>query len=224
MPRADGRIEPGQKLTSAISARAWNRAQQAADIVLGNNPGFAAGPTTTATLPCLKATLNRKGYFGEAFYLQGVLGLSNLMSPSAPAGNSSPDNSSLAAFSEGEKKLVSVLLPPTTQNVDYGNNLFRSANRICICIGNDSLEYAISGFAITRIRVFNYKHRHARWPVPYPDETSSDAEKRKGCLDSAFWGPAAIVGYFTDNAQLTIQDNTPFPFPEHEFRWALVQL
>jgi hypothetical protein len=41
MPRPDGRIEPGQPLRGAISARAWNRAQDAADIVLGANPGTA---------------------------------------------------------------------------------------------------------------------------------------------------------------------------------------
>lgn len=39
MPRPDGRIEPGQPLRGAISARAWNRAQDAADLVLGANPG-----------------------------------------------------------------------------------------------------------------------------------------------------------------------------------------
>lgn len=38
--RRDGRIEPGQPLGTAISARAWNRAQDAADIVLGQRPGF----------------------------------------------------------------------------------------------------------------------------------------------------------------------------------------
>jgi hypothetical protein len=42
--RQDGRIEPGQKLSGAISARAWNRAQDAADVVLGDRLGFAAGP------------------------------------------------------------------------------------------------------------------------------------------------------------------------------------
>jgi hypothetical protein len=43
--RPDGRIEPGQKLASAISARAWTRAQDAADIVLGERTGFGAeGP------------------------------------------------------------------------------------------------------------------------------------------------------------------------------------
>lgn len=40
--RRDGRIEAGQPLRTAISAAAWNRAQDAADIVLGQRPGFAA--------------------------------------------------------------------------------------------------------------------------------------------------------------------------------------
>lgn len=44
MARPDGRLEPGQPLRGAISARAWNRAQDAADLVLGANPG-----TTGAT-------------------------------------------------------------------------------------------------------------------------------------------------------------------------------
>jgi hypothetical protein len=42
--RPDGRIEPGQKLASAISARAWNRAQDAADIVLGERTGAVVTP------------------------------------------------------------------------------------------------------------------------------------------------------------------------------------
>jgi hypothetical protein len=43
MPRPDGRIEPGQPLRGAISARAWNRAQDAADIVLGAYAGTQGG-------------------------------------------------------------------------------------------------------------------------------------------------------------------------------------
>ena len=42
--RQDGRIEPGQKLSKAISARAWNRAQDAADIVLGDSLAIQASP------------------------------------------------------------------------------------------------------------------------------------------------------------------------------------
>jgi len=44
--RRDGRIDPGQKLGKAISARAWNRAQDAADIVLGQAPGVTADANT----------------------------------------------------------------------------------------------------------------------------------------------------------------------------------
>jgi hypothetical protein len=57
MARNDGRIEKGQRLSSAISARAWNRAQQAADIVLGVEPGVSATPgpvePSRVVVPCL---------------------------------------------------------------------------------------------------------------------------------------------------------------------------
>jgi hypothetical protein len=43
MSRPDGRIEPGQPLRGAISARAWNRAQDAADLVLGAYAGTEGG-------------------------------------------------------------------------------------------------------------------------------------------------------------------------------------
>ena len=42
--RRDGRVEPGQKISSAFSARAWNRAQDAADLVLDERGRFGAGP------------------------------------------------------------------------------------------------------------------------------------------------------------------------------------
>jgi hypothetical protein len=51
MARNDGRIEPGQKLAGAISAKAWNRAQDAADRVLGAGTGFAAGGSQDGSAP-----------------------------------------------------------------------------------------------------------------------------------------------------------------------------
>ena len=51
MPRPDGRLEPGQPLRGAISARAWNRAQDAADIVLGANPGTEGVPGSPVLKP-----------------------------------------------------------------------------------------------------------------------------------------------------------------------------
>lgn len=49
--RKDGRIEKGQKIATAISARAWNRAQQAADLVLGVSPETAAGNAGSLAKP-----------------------------------------------------------------------------------------------------------------------------------------------------------------------------
>lgn len=40
MARPDGRLEQGQPIRGAISARAWNRAQDAADLVLGAHSGI----------------------------------------------------------------------------------------------------------------------------------------------------------------------------------------
>jgi len=51
MSRPDGRLEPGQPLRGAISARAWNRAQDAADLVLGAGTGVEAGVGSTALKP-----------------------------------------------------------------------------------------------------------------------------------------------------------------------------
>jgi hypothetical protein len=51
MARPDGRIEPGQPLRGAISARAWNRAQDAADLVLGAGTGVEAGVGSTVLKP-----------------------------------------------------------------------------------------------------------------------------------------------------------------------------
>ena len=51
MARPDGRIEKGQRIRSAISARAWNRAQDAADLVLGARTGAEAGPITSTSAP-----------------------------------------------------------------------------------------------------------------------------------------------------------------------------
>lgn len=51
MARNDGRIEKGQRLSSAISAKAWNRAQQAADVVLGAQPGAVGDGASYGSAP-----------------------------------------------------------------------------------------------------------------------------------------------------------------------------
>lgn len=79
MNRPDGRIEKGQRLTSAISARAWNRAQDAADIVLGATPGIVAGDSK----PFEKASNIVLVYngTGQTIPVHGVIGIASEHSP-----------------------------------------------------------------------------------------------------------------------------------------------
>jgi hypothetical protein len=51
MARGDGRVRPGQNIAAAFSARAWNRAQDAADLVLGDRGGLQAGAGQTSDYP-----------------------------------------------------------------------------------------------------------------------------------------------------------------------------
>jgi hypothetical protein len=72
--RGDGRIEPGQKLGKAISARAWNRAQDAADIVLASHNAIVAGnPANTFQGTTIIKVRNQSGFFVP---IHGVLQLS----------------------------------------------------------------------------------------------------------------------------------------------------
>lgn len=53
MAKPDGRIEKGQKLGSAISARRWNDLCDAADIAHGRRPGVTAGQVQGPAATCL---------------------------------------------------------------------------------------------------------------------------------------------------------------------------
>lgn len=53
MAKPDGRIEKGQRLSTAISARRWNDLCDAADQIQGRRPGVEAGPIKGPPLTCL---------------------------------------------------------------------------------------------------------------------------------------------------------------------------
>jgi len=76
--RNDGRIEPGQKLSTAISARAWNRAQDAADIVLNQRTGFGAqagrGFTQSLVVPASVTTSIQNVGIGHVVRINGYAG------------------------------------------------------------------------------------------------------------------------------------------------------
>jgi hypothetical protein len=73
MPRQDGRIEKGQSLRSAISARAWNRAQDAADVVLGSQNGIVAGESAPYRRSSILVRVKNDTF--QSVPLFGVLGV-----------------------------------------------------------------------------------------------------------------------------------------------------
>lgn len=97
----NGRIEKGQKLGGAISAKAWNRAQEAADIVLGEQGGrVAAGVRGPSPLNAQIYVRNDAGT-GVGFW--GVLAITGVVAP--PTGST---GASVAQF-QTEPAVVGVL-------------------------------------------------------------------------------------------------------------------
>lgn len=92
MAKPDGRIEKGQRLSTAISARAWNRAQDAADIVLGLRPGITAGDATSPA-HCLGKTTSAwtKGTSQTITLWAGVPGSESALSDQVLAWNKFAD-------------------------------------------------------------------------------------------------------------------------------------
>jgi hypothetical protein len=237
MPRRpDGRIEQGQRLSTAISARAWNRAQDAADIVLGERTGFGAEGRVVNGLPQLTATFNRRGFYGEAVRVSVCNNTSsaNLVF-FAPSATANVVTDFTWEFSDDEARLPQVGSP--IFNVAGGGVTSdpRGLNDvddtpIAICTENRGLRYAVSGFAITRVRVFNYSHRFAKFATRFIGDTTQQFNDARGCLDSAFYGSVKIVGYaFTNNLQspprLQFSHRVrSLTWPNFDYQWALVQL
>ncbi|NBW14851.1 MAG: hypothetical protein EBR82_43310 [Caulobacteraceae bacterium] len=224
MARSDGRIEQGQKVRGAISARAWNRAQQAADVVLGAGTGSAGNGSGVSALPGLRTSIGQRGWFGQVMAITSVNSQSLLPSPSLPAAMTS-----LSQMSAREKQLPVVSLL-------YGASVFTAGDAeaaIAICCGNNEDVWTVSGFAVTRVRVLNYNHRYAS--AGRVNTGRSEDDNFFGCLSSAFWGPAKIIGYFASslpeapaapgfiNTSLSFAAPTTLTYPNSQARWALVR-
>ena len=96
MARPDGRIEKGQRLSSAISARAWNRAQEAADRVLGVSPGAEADVANFISYPLTRLKIkNDLLYDLERFEIVSV---SWGQSPVPPGSNPEEDSKETRNF------------------------------------------------------------------------------------------------------------------------------
>lgn len=221
--RHDGRVESGQKISTAFSARAWNRAQDAADIVLGDRPRFGAGSLDSFTLPSVRVKLRERGWYGQCRFADCDRAQGQGLAASVPV-----TNATLGDATESERALVALTLPITRiSSSSHTAPQSPPQSGLFVCVGNDSSTYAMAGFAITRIRVFNYLHRYARCPTAFTGQTTQQASDVQGCLDSAFWGTAKIVGYCGENyGPAFAMQHLVWPgleYPNFEYRWALIQ-
>jgi len=107
MARKDGRVEPGQPLSSAVSARAWNRAQDAADVVLGQRPGFAAGGVQGSSAPYTSVLCRNDS--GSEVVRWGVLAVTGVAV--TPTGATGPATSSFQ-----EQPVLIGVTPTATTN------------------------------------------------------------------------------------------------------------
>jgi hypothetical protein len=189
MARPDGRIEKGQRLSSAISARAWNRAQEAADRVLGVTPGVEV---TAAQRRQRQITFPVQFGQGTPFTFAVIscnFGVPNL----SPTVLSSPFENTSGAWPAATDKS----LPDYCSGSVHGS---ATAGAWGICepklAANGVAECVFSGFTFARVRVRNSGHRCA-----IPSMPKENTPLVQGCLDSTECeceGAARIIGYGGD--------------------------
>ena len=149
MARADGRIQAGQKLTTAISARSWNRALDAADIVLGDRQGFGVDPARATSAPYLHVSA-RNGS-GSLVPRWGILGITGLYVTAAGNNASAEGN---AQFQE--MPVVNTAMP--------GTGFFPERWGVALePIANNAFgRLAVTGVVQVKVRVINTGDRYVR--------------------------------------------------------------
>lgn len=175
MPRKDGRIEKGQSLRSAVSARAWNRAQDAADIVLGATPAAEAGDLSVIDrAPNVVLVSNGSGVVVP---LGGVLALSG---PRVDPSGGSLDGTSAASIRAREF----IRRPAFTGTIPFNNESapFRFAVALEPIPANAIGRCAVRGAFPCKVRMDNANHTYAVM-------RSSDATQ----LQSAVCGPVRLL-------------------------------
>jgi hypothetical protein len=190
MPRQDGRIEPGQKLSKAISARAWNRAQEAADIVLGRPqalPGDSKLIPGQLVVPC---------YLTTPVTVGTVVTIRPGLFP--PPGNA-PNHSASDTFTPFANRIYATVAQPvpfvdirTTRQTPLGVVI---AGATLPSNGNPGfVQVCIAGLCVAKVRYRYGAGNFIRAPVlREPTDTS---ENLYGVADESDCGPGRIIHYF----------------------------
>jgi hypothetical protein len=153
MARADGRVRPGQNIAAAFSARAWNRAQDAADIILGDRGGIAAGePDAIDRAPNVVLIRNTTSAAVESF---GVLGISGVDINPSGGTLGGTDEASSRAREFSRRPVLTGVAPSTPTHVDQFVVMLEPVAAGAIA------RAAISGCFPCRVRIMDTSHKFA---------------------------------------------------------------
>jgi len=156
-PRNDGRVEPGQSISTAFSATQWNRMADAADLVLDRELSrSAAGPAIARGVNVVRV----RNYSGRQVPIYGVLALRGVL-PS-PAGKS---------FSDQEVRQFSsqFVFGGDVPDVLVEQDAFTFAVALRPIADGAVGPMAVSGVFPCKVKIFDDEHRFAR--ARYDDVT-----------------------------------------------------
>jgi len=189
MAKPDGRIEKGQRLSTAISARAWNRAQDAADIVLGVRPGVEADGQAysqpyIATMVQIPAATANYPHAGVAIQLTD----SRPTWPSVSGVWPKTAVSTAIDFLKGNIAIPRELLGLNRQDTVYPFPFAVSVEPIAI--GQTVVRCAVAGVVVAGVRVISSQHRFVSLPTRRSDEAISELTGR---LETSDTGKSVLI-------------------------------
>lgn len=193
MGRPDGRIEKGQSLNRAISARAWNRAQDAADVVLGVRPGFSApgvSLTPYAIVVAVKLTSPptvNYPYVGVPIKITGCDIFGTAQNPA------------------GVSEISGEIAEPT----DLRNTTFLPAPEmfavtvepmVAGASPTTAVRCAIKGLCVARVRIYSATDRYVA--LPSRRSTAETVESLRGTLESSAAGYGRLIATISNDFSL----------------------
>jgi hypothetical protein len=181
--RPDGRVEPGQRISSAFSARAWNRAQDAADVVLGARTGAMAGESVGFERASNIVLVRNDS--GETVPWLGVIGFTGVVID--------PSGGTLDGTNDASKRAREFVSKPVLVG-DHPSSVFSVGEKIGIAIepiGVDKIgRAAIGGAFACQVYITSQTHGFAV-PVRALDAIPSGGNKWE--LNSADCGPVKLL-------------------------------
>jgi len=156
-PRNDGRVEPGQSISTAFSATQWNRMADAADLVLDRELSrSAAGPAIARGVNVVRV----RNDSGRQVPIYGVLSLRNVL-----------PNPKEKSFSDQEVRQFSsqFVLVGKAPDTSPPEDAFNFAIALRPIADGAVGPMAVSGVFPCKVKLFDLSHRFAR--ARYDDVT-----------------------------------------------------